>query len=261
MTLYGMEKLLKPTTVGRLQTQAEKRYRLDRDMPKNLSTYNIYNNSVEFWEAVPYYLFEFGFYPKIEVNKYGKTGTLLKNPITTYYLRTPKDENGCFTEIKINKILHDFCQYILENFHNVAECITYAEKEMQEKVAQEKTKREREEIKRRKEESYRVWKTQTVEKAMEITDQNVINLGKIAWEKYIGGEFPKRFLSIKLEIDALNRENVAYGKRALKERLYSHNKASKYFFYLYTGFKLPATDKGTFEIIDNWEEYENEKFI
>ena len=237
--MYGYEKTISSLQAGRLSKQLEKRMCFP-------DVYRI----VPFWKFAPEMIFNNKYYPTEEV----------KGTRKEYFLRSETDPiTKTYSGYKINKLLYDFCKYVSENFNSLEECETYYENEKRnEKEMAEKQAIEESKIKMM-EENFKQWENNIYKKAIETTDEKLISLGKIAWEKYIDGEFTKRFLSIKFEIDALNGENVVYGKRALKERLCNYNKASKYLFYLLTGIKLPTTNKGTFEIIDNWEEYKNGK--
>lgn len=191
--------------------------------------------------------------PKFEenVSHYSKKIGGNTKPKDEYHLKTK--DNSYWT---IEKTLYNFAVYlILKELTNEVTIESFIkdeqernqkeiEKQISEKLAQEQTKKEHEE----KVFGFQSW---TNEQLKNYNDNNKMILMQNIWIDEIGS-FKGDMIKLLVYID--NIDDSKYGhwcKECLIDWLHLGNKTSKKVFYHITGIKLPSTNKGTYEILNN----------
>lgn len=172
-------------------------------------------------------------------------------PKTEYYIKTK--DNSYWT---IEKTLYDFAVYLIaKEFTNEATIESFIKYEQeqqeaeqqrleQERLTQEQEKKDHEE----KVNEFQSWVDNQVE------SYNNSEQLKILKEIFIAeiGDFYNNQIRLLIYID--NIDDSKYGnwcRESLISWLHSGNTTSKKVFYHVTGIKLPVTNKGTYEILDN----------
>jgi len=153
----------------------------------------------------------------------------------------------------ITKTEYNFAVYIIQNdFLDVVKAKQYidAEQIKLDQLAQiEFDKKQQEKINKenlqQQKQEFDNWLS---EQAENYSDNTKLDIAKSIFE-FEQGDYNELYLC-KLLVTIDNIDILAC-KEKLKNSLYSHNKTSKKVFYYVTGIKLPATDKGTFEILDS----------
>ena len=191
-----------------------------------------------------------GYAPKKEENHtyYSTKLEGYTKPKTLYCLEL----GNTFSEI--TKTEFDFANWLIDSGLTTIEAIRQAEEneekrltaiEDEENRIAEVNKAEKEAIKD-EEEKFSAWLNEETQKIVASEDDRVNTLRNLFIAE-IGG-FSEFHASILVLIDNMNDDRC---RRALKSRLHTGNKASKKAFYHMTGIKLPATDKGTREVLSS----------
>jgi len=168
-------------------------------------------------------------------------------PKTEYYLKTKDDPYWT-----IEKTLYNFAVYLItKEFTYEARVETFIKEEQdkkvveqqkieQEKLAQQQIKEDQEQAKI----NFKNWINEQVEnynnsEQVELLEE--IRLAEL-------GEFSQRSIRLLVFIDNIDNPMC---REELKGWLHSGNPTSKKVFYHITGIKLPSTNKGTYEVLDN----------
>lgn len=188
---------------------------------------------------------------KDDISYYSKKTNEYTKPKTEYYLYTKDD-----TRWTIEKTLYNFAVYLIAkeliNEITIKAFIKYEQEQKeieqqkleQEKLAQEKAKKDQEE----KMIEFHSWVTEQIK---QYNNNSKMILMQNIWEDEIGN-FNGDMIKLLIYID--NIDNFKYGnlcRECLVNWLHSGNKTSKKVFYHVTGIKLPTTNKGTIEILNN----------
>jgi len=162
----------------------------------------------------------------------------LSNQEGIYYTITKTEYNFALHIINNNFLDSDkVIGFITEEQNNLAQiALDKFDKKQQEKQHKELLKQQKQE--------FDLWLS---EQAENYSDNVKLDLAKSIFLN-CQGDYNELYLC-KLLVTIDNIDILAC-KEKLKSSLYSHNKTSKKVFYHITGVKLPATDKGTFEILD-----------
>jgi len=190
-----------------------------------------------------------GYTPHVEedVSCYSRKLGDYTKPKTEYRLSNPE---GSYYDI--TKTEYNFAIYIVQNdFLDVVKAKQYidAEQNRLAQLAQEEFNRKQQEkldkenLQQQKQE-FDSWLS---EQAENYSDDTKLDLAKSIFESEQGDYNELYLCKLLVTIDNID---ILACKEKLKNSLYSHNKTSKKVFYYVTGIKLPATDKGTFEILD-----------
>ena len=181
----------------------------------------------------------------------------------SYYSRKIQDYTKPKTEYRISnsegsynditKTEYNFATYLVENdFLDVVKVKRYIDAEQTKlaQLAQEEFNRKQQEkldkeLLQQQKQEFDSWLS---EQAENYSDNAKLDLAKSIFESE-QGDFNELYLC-KLLV-AIDNIDILACKDKLKNSLYSHNKTSKKVFYHLTGVKLPATDKGTMEILDS----------
>jgi len=183
----------------------------------------------------------------IENYQYYKRDGELTKPKTDYRIKCQDD-----SFYQVEKTLYNFAVHIVENGFTEKQKTTEFITEEQTKLAQlaqeefnrkQQEKQHKELLKQQKQE-FDSWLS---EQAENYSDNVKLDIAKSIFLD-CQGDYNELYLC-KLLVTIDNIDILAC-KDKLKNSLYSHNKTSKKVFYHLTGVKLPATDKGTMEILD-----------
>jgi hypothetical protein len=168
-------------------------------------------------------------------------------PKIEYYLKTK--HNSYWT---IEKTLYNFAIYLIaKEFTYEARVEDFIKEEQerketeQQRLEQEKLDREQEkENEKQRKIKYNNWVNEQAENYNNSEQLNLLREIRLAEL----GEFSQHSVKLLVLIDNIDDY---FCKEALKGWLHSGNKTSKKVFYHITGIKLPATNKGTYELLDN----------
>lgn len=165
--------------------------------------------------------------------------------------------------VTLNKTQYDFAVYLKENgYEDDAKADAYyaqyskesAEKYEREKAEEQAAAERRVQYNIRKHEfesSLDQWIAETEQShpyAVSIAQKKSEDLG------YPYNHRLMRVLALMCHSEMLNESDVAQEmfNKAIRESLYVGNKVSRKLFELYSGFKLPSTEKGTTEALEQW---------
>lgn len=215
-----------------------------------LNKYIRYNNEImtqaEF--AVNMLLDGFNTIDSREEQHYKRDGELTKSVME--YTFSNEQTNRYFT---VPKTLYNFGIYIQENkLDNEKSIIEFVQQEEIEKKEAERKQLELEKLEEEKakqelenERRYKEWLNKEIEKYKNI---DRLELAKEIFENEIGSYREYNLKKLLVLIDNINNNQC---RQNLILWLHSGNKASKKVFYHITGIKLPTTNKGTEEILNN----------
>ena len=238
-TYLGFTDNMKPMQKGRAEKLLDDRKRYNGTVLTNKQF--VVNQILE--GGIPNY--------KDDITHYSKKTHEYTKPKTEYYLYTKDD-----TRWTIEKTLYNFATYLiakeLTNEITIEAFIKYEQEKLeaeeqrleQEKLAQEKEKKDQEE----KMIEFQSWVNEQIK---QYNDNGKMILMQNIWQDEIGN-FNGDMIKLLVYID--NIDNFKYGnlcRNCLIGWLHSGNKTSKKVFYHVTGIKLPATNKGTNEILNN----------
>jgi len=190
-----------------------------------------------------------GLTPGIEENYSYYSSKLGYNtkPKTDYRL---KDQDGSFYHI--TKTEYNYALYLMENGflddEKVKEFIVTENNRLlqlaQDEFNQKQQEKERKETLDRERQEFELWLTEQV--AL-YSNNEKIEIAQSIFESEQGSYNESYLCKLLICIDNINNNQC---KEKLKSILHYYNTASKKVFHHITGIKLPATDKGTMEILN-----------
>jgi len=168
-------------------------------------------------------------------------------PKSEYYLKTK--DNSYWT---IEKTLYNFAVYLIaKEFTYEVRVVDFIKEDQkrkeaeQQRLEQERLDKEQEkENEKQRKTKYNNWINEQAENYNNSKQLNLLKQIQLAEL----GEFSQHSVRLLVLIDNIDDY---FCKEALKGWLHSGNTTSKKVFYHVTGIKLPVTNKGTYEILDN----------
>jgi len=214
-----------------------------------LDTQIKYNNIIMTKKQFIYNKLQEGYIPVIEENVswYSRKLQDYTKPKTEYRLENQK---GSYNDI--TKTEYNYATYLVENdFLDVVKAKQYIDAEQnhliqlaQEEFDRKQQEKQHKELLQQQKQEFNNWLS---EQAENYSDNAKLDIAKSIFLD-CQGDYNEVY-QCKLLVLIDNIDNPMCIDR-LKNSLYSHNKTSKKVFYHVTGVRLPATDKGTMDILD-----------
>lgn len=167
------------------------------------------------------------------------------------------------TMVQLNKTQYDFAVYLKENgFQDDAKAEAFYDQQQAEAIERAKKEKADEQAAAEKRIAYNIAKHEFEEKLQKWIDETessnpyaVAVAMKTATDSgYNYNVRLLRALALMKHVDYMQESEATSQlyRNALRESLYMGNKTSRRLFQLYSGLKLPNTEKGTTEVLEQW---------